>query len=302
MITVTVPNGGESYPIGSTLPMSWTYTGNPGSTVNIEVLKGTSALKILTGIPIGTDGSGAYNVTIPASTPRGTDYKIRVTSTLNPLYTDISDGPFTISADSSSSITVVAPNGGENWVQGSTHSLSWTFTGNPGSSVKIEALRGENVLAVITPSTSIGSGGSGSYSLAFPYNTPRGDDFKIRVTSNDYPAYNDTSDAPFTISSPITVVAPNGGETWVQGSPQTIRWNYIGNPGPTVKIEVWRGLTVIAVITPSYPIGSGGSGSYSLTLPNNAPVSTNYRIKVTSTNYPACYDFSNASFTISAPG
>ena len=35
---------------------------------------------------------------------------------------------------------------------------------------------------------------------------------------------------------PLTVTAPNGGETWHLGTTQTIRWSYAGDIGPTVKI------------------------------------------------------------------
>ena len=68
-ITVMSPNGGGTFYIGSPLPMSWTYTGNPGTTVNIEVLKGGAILKVLSGVPIGSGGSGSYTVTNPSSTP-----------------------------------------------------------------------------------------------------------------------------------------------------------------------------------------------------------------------------------------
>src|SRR5690606_14565991 len=84
----------------------------------------------------------------------------------------------------------------------------------------------------------------------------------------------------------ITLITPNGGETWQLGSPQSIQWNYSGNPGSTVKIEALRGETVIATI-PSVSIGSGGSGFFNLTVHSNTPVGDNYRFRVTSTNNPA---------------
>jgi len=97
-ITVASPNGGESYPLGSPLPTSWTYVGDPGATVNIEVFKGTILLKTLKYISIGDRGYGSYNVPIPSYTPQGNDYWIRITSTKYPACTDASNGSFTISA------------------------------------------------------------------------------------------------------------------------------------------------------------------------------------------------------------
>jgi len=296
-ITVASPNGGEDWVQGSLQTISWTYTGNPGPTVRIEALQGTTLLGVITpGVAIGSGGSGSYSLTVPFSTPPGTGFRIRVTSTSYPDCTDTSDAPFTISP----AITVAFPNGGETWVQGSLQTISWNYISTPGPSVKIEALRGTTLLGVITPGSSIGSGGSGSYSLTVPYTISPGTDFRIRVTSTTYPACTDTSNAPFTISPAITVTSPNGGDNWVRGSLQTISWSYTGDPGSTVKIEALRGSTVVAVITPGTSFGSGGSGSYSLTVPFSTPLGTDYRIRVTSTTYPACTDASDAPFTVSA--
>jgi len=297
-ITVTNPNGFNTWTQGSTHTIRWAYTGNPGPTVKIEALQGTTLLGVITpGIPIGSGGAGSYRLVLPFSTPPGTDYKIRVTSTEYPACTDTSNFPFTISP----AITVVSPNGGEKWIRGSSQTIHWSYSGDPGTTVKIEALRGSELLAVITPFISIGSGGSGFYSLTVPLSSPLGTDYTIRVTSTRYPACTDTSDGPFRISEvpTITVASPNGGENWVQGSFRTINWSYTGDPGPAVKIEAFRGMTLLAVINPGTPIGSGGSGSYPLTLPFSTPPGTEYRIKVTSTSYPACTDTSDAPFTIS---
>ncbi|HOW34209.1 MAG TPA: Ser-Thr-rich GPI-anchored membrane family protein [Methanoregulaceae archaeon] len=300
-ILVTVPNGGETFHVGSTLPMNWTYHGNPGSTVNIEVIKGGATLKTLPGIPIGSSGSGSYSVTIPASTPLGTDYKIRVTSASTPTCTDTSNGSFAIGVDTSSSITVQVPNGGENWVQGSLHTLRWTYAGTPGTMVMIEALRGETVLAVITPGTPLGSGGSGSYNLTFPYNTPLASDYRIRVSSTSIPAYSDTSDYPFTISSAITVATPNGGEEYKIGSSLPMSWTYTGTPGSLVNIDVIKGGAILKTLT-GVPIGPGGSGSYNVTIPAGTPVGPDYTIRVTSGSYATCTDTSNGTFAIRAAG
>jgi YD repeat-containing protein len=98
-------------------------------------------------------------------------------------------------------IAVVSPNGGESWRKGSTQTISWIYTGNPGSYVKIELLKGGAVNLVIASSTSIGGGGSGSYNWGIPANQTQGSDYKIRVTSTSNGFYTDTSDNNFPITN-----------------------------------------------------------------------------------------------------
>lgn len=196
-ITVTVPNGGESWEAGKAYTIQWTYTGNPGSKVKIELLKGGSVnLTITSSTSIGSGGNGSYNWTIPATQTGGTDYKIKVTSTSNSSYTDTSDNNFIIIA---ASITVTVPNGGESWKAGTTQTIRWTYTANPGSNVKIELLKGGSLNRTIKSSTSIGSGGNGSYNWAILSSQTAGTDYKVRITSTSNTTINDTGNNNFTI-------------------------------------------------------------------------------------------------------
>ena len=98
-------------------------------------------------------------------------------------------------------ITVMVPNGGNNWQRGSIRTITWSYTGSPGSTVYIELLKGTTVNRVITQSTSIGSGGAGSYGWTIPATQLLGTDYKIRITSTSNAAKTDTSNANFTISA-----------------------------------------------------------------------------------------------------
>ena len=97
-VTVTSPNAGETWQAGtSDNTISWTYAGNPGGNVKIQLYKGGVLNKtIISSTPIGSNGSGSFNWTIPAGQIPGTDYKIQVISTTNSSYKDISDRNFTI--------------------------------------------------------------------------------------------------------------------------------------------------------------------------------------------------------------
>ena len=101
-----------------------------------------------------------------------------------------------------------------------------------------------------------------------------------------------------TFSQFITVTVPNGGERWTRGTTYTIRWNYAGNPGSNVKIELLKGGVPTRTIANKTSRGSGGSGSYNWKVPNNQAIGSDYTIRVTSTSNSNYKDTSNTNFTI----
>ena len=316
-ITVTSPNGGESWQAGTTHTIQWSYTGDPGSNVKIEAYRTTGTAlayyPVVASTPIGSSGTGSYAWAIPSGQPAGSDYKIVVKSTVTSSYTDISDNYFSITAGASTpTITVASPNGGESWQVGTTHTIQWSYTGDPGSNVKIEAYRTTGTALAYYPvvaSTPIGSSGTGSYAWAIPSGQPVGSDYKIVVTSTTSSSYTDISDNYFSItagaSTPtITVTSANGGETmqagWTGYMNPNIQWKYTGDPGANVKIELLKGGALNHVIAASVPIGSGGSGSYYWDIPVSQVAGTDYRIRITSTSNASYTDTSNGDFTIIA--
>ena len=55
----------------------------------------------------------------------------------------------------------------------------------------------------------------------------------------------------------LALTTPNGGETWPVGKPQTIRWNYNGHPGSSVKIELLKnGGVLVKTIARSASVGT----------------------------------------------
>ncbi len=96
-ITVSSPNGGEVWDRRAKYSIQWSYAGNPGPYVNIYLLQNGSVVRtIASGVPIGSNGSGSHNWEIPSRISPGSDYKVRITSTSNANYTDVSNANFTI--------------------------------------------------------------------------------------------------------------------------------------------------------------------------------------------------------------
>jgi hypothetical protein len=96
-ITLTSPNGGEVWQRGQTQTITWTYTGNPGTHVRIQAMKGTRLINVAFRTPIGANGSGSFSWRIPRFFfLTGNDLKLKITSTTNRTITDTSDNVFTL--------------------------------------------------------------------------------------------------------------------------------------------------------------------------------------------------------------
>jgi hypothetical protein len=97
-IALASPNGGESWQRGTARVITWTYGGQPGETVKIQLLKAGSLYQtIATQAPVGTDGSGTFTWTIPSNLAIGRDFKVRIRSNTYAACRDQSDRSFSIS-------------------------------------------------------------------------------------------------------------------------------------------------------------------------------------------------------------
>lgn len=94
-----LPKGAEKWTIGKPVSLHWTYTGNPGQTVQLALINKADSdlIPIVASIPIGVDGKGRYEWTVSKLKPGG-DYYIAIASTTNAFYQDISKTPVIISA------------------------------------------------------------------------------------------------------------------------------------------------------------------------------------------------------------
>ena len=295
IITVTSPNGGEAWEKGSTYDITWAYAGDPGAQVKIQFLKaGTVVKTIAAAISVGEEGQGSYPWTIPAAMTSGKDYKIKV---IIGSCADESDNFFSIKAPQP--LTVLAPNGGENWKVGSKVAVAWKYKVDIGPTVKIELLKGDKVVNTPASAAPSGSSGAGSFLWTVPKTLAYADNYRIRVTGSANPSYTDTSDAVFTISGPtLDVTAPDGGESWPRGSQRNVTWTYTENPGGKVKIQLLKGGTVVRTITSGVSIGAKGQGSFSWTVPGDLALASNYRIKITHTAISGCKATSNSNFSV----
>lgn len=187
-INVVAPNVVETWVRGTTHTIKWRSTGSI-TNVKIDLLKN--------GIQVGTVASstpndGSYSWTVPSTRTLGSDYSIRITSTMENAITDTSNRFFIIGG-----INVISPNGGEYWARGITYTIKWSKLGNPGPNVRIDLMKNGALAKTITSKTP----NDGSQKWTIPQGIANGNDYKIRVMSTNNTAYKDTSNNYFSISS-----------------------------------------------------------------------------------------------------
>lgn len=136
--------------------------------------------------------------------------------------------------------------------------------------------------------------GSFTYSPALNYVGADAFTYQLEAGSDT----STTAAVAITVSNPdgeLTVTTPAGGEVWVPGNPQALTWTATGNFGANVKLELYRGLDLVTVITNSTALNPG---SYQWTVPLDAAPDSSYRIRVTALDFPTVFGISNA-FSIS---
>lgn len=284
-VTVTSPNGGETFIAGTTNTITW--TSDVTSKLKIVLLKNGVQYSIIAGFVTNT---GTYNWIIPATILNGTDYSIKITSCISTTTFDVSDANFSISGGSGSTIAVATPNGGETWTAGTTNTITWTsdVTGN----VRILLMKNGIQKSLIASSVV----NSGTFNWLIPSRMLAGTDYTIKVVSVSNPTVFDISDANFTIipggGTFVTVTSPNGGETWTAGTANTITWtsDVTGN----LRIVLLKNGVQYSVIAGFVP----NTGSYTWNIPATIINGTDYTVKISSCINILATDVSDANFTI----
>jgi hypothetical protein len=176
-------------------------------------------------------------------------------------------------------IKIGLPGGVYSHQAATTSIISWTNTMGAGTYVRLWLLRGESVVTEIAGGLWINS--SAFYWL-IPYWVPESSDYRLLIrTDLGIEAFSET----FSISdTSFDIVDPNGFENWQMGKTYTIRWNFAGDPGATVRIWLFKGDSNIMEIAGGVPIGDDyyHSGSYKWTIPTSLQPGNDYKILVRS--------------------
>ena len=201
-------------------------------------------------------------------------------------------------------VTVISPDGGENWLDGTIRNITWAATdANFGATpitieYSIDAGTSWTVIAADVENT-------GSY----PWTVPNlnSSNCLVKVTAVDLAGNtgSDQSNSVFTITSDtiaptVTVNSPDGGEVWQGGSTQTITWTATDDKTPTADIVIDLyyssdgGATWTTIAT-----GEANDGACPWTVPHIDSTQCLVKVEATDSAGNVGSDTSNKVFTIS---
>ncbi|MDY0335285.1 MAG: lamin tail domain-containing protein [Bacteroidales bacterium] len=251
LLTLTAPNGGETFAQGSSQEVAWTYLGFTG-TIKIELTDTQLAttVTLAENVPVN---AGVWNWEIPADFATSNNYKIIISETTDGMPTDESDGVFSIVGTIVPAITVTSPNGGESWEQGTLHNITWTSQAFEGD-VKIELSDG---ISTILLEDSIAAS-EGTYAWAIPAGQAVGSNYTVIISGLATGAPSDASDAPFSVVTPqpidnivINEIMYNGPE----GGTDTTEFIELYNRGTSaVNLENYYFSQGVEFVFPDYEL------------------------------------------------
>lgn len=281
-VTLLTPNGGESFGTGDTVSVTWNTT-NYSGTVTISLSRNGVGGPFET-LASATLNDGSFKWVTAGSVTSLARMKIVLDGSLTTV--DLSNANFSITQRE---LVVLTPAQGSEHIVGNNVGINWTAVGLPGN-VRIELKRSPTsgsweVLAASTLNT--GSFGWTATGLAT-------DSALIRVSSFEAPALADSSGMFKIILPTLTVIRPNGGESFAAGTSEQIQWLQTNLAG-TVKLEVNR----------TYPSGSWEQIAASVNATSSpynwlvtGPATAQARVRIISNSLAQVRDSSNASFAI----
>ncbi len=288
-ITVTNPEAGATWAIGTTQVIHYTVSGATTGSLSIEINR---SFPLDSGwVRIGEARVPSENFTWTVTGPVNHTSRIRVVL-VNTTVVGLSPGNFSITeSPTNPTLTITAPVGGERWAIGTTQRIGWRATNLTGNvTIRMLRLNGTDTLW-----TELGHAVLPSDGFNWVVAGPASERARIYLTAGNLTAVSNLFAIVSNALPSITVNAPNGGERWLVGSTQRITWTAVNLTG-SVLIELNR----------SFPGDSMWTTIGQATLPSDGfswvvtgPITTTARIRVRVANSSASYsDISNENFAI----
>ncbi|MBU2035425.1 MAG: GPI anchored serine-threonine rich family protein, partial [Candidatus Omnitrophica bacterium] len=233
VLALTAPTSSDNWVVNRTYPINWTKDGTFSGSAQLQYSVNGGAN--YTDIDTADSGALIYNWTVPdVSGIIGSATKIKIY--LVGADADIvkhETANFTVKGN----LTTLTPNATTVWLKGSTQAVYWRKEG-PIANVKVKySTDGGSTWPagnIIENST---SAAVGSCSWTLP--DIIGTNVVVNVSdAADSTVFNDSQ--VFAIKGSIKLDQPNGGESWLKGTTQQIKWTPTGTYNGNVKLEYYN--------------------------------------------------------------
>lgn len=187
------------------------------------------------------------------------------------------------------SVTVISPNGGENWIIGSIHNITWASVNVSNVGIDYSTNNGVTWNNIVTNVPAA----AGTYAWTIP--NIQTSSALVRIYDVNNANVGDTSNNVFSINPypAITITSPNGGEKLFITSVKDITWTYQNINNVKVDYSTDSGVKWINIISSTPAV----SQRYTWTIPNT-PTSAAL-VKITDVADTTVGDTSNNVFSIS---
>ena len=291
-ITLTAPNGGEDWAVGSSHNITWTKQGTIGN-VDIYADYGSG----YGGSPIATVDAeiGSLYAWNPIPDQVSNSVKIKVASATNPtvVYDESNAVAHIIGA-----FTLSNPNGSP-LVSGDSTTIDWTKTGTAVNNVKLEFFDGTTWSSINDNAPN-----SGSAAWTVPSSTSS-TNCKVRITaSNPSQPATATESAAFWVHGKIDVTSPVSSDKWTVGTQKNILFNVTGKiDAVNIKYSKDGGTDNYAYTVSSNYAVSSGANTFSWNIPTNQDIfsAAGAKLRVIDSGYATVYGASQ-SFMIKGGG
>jgi len=182
-INLIIPNGGESWLVGSVYNIIWTSTAVSDVKIEYSTNSGVSWNTIINSTP----SSGSYAWTVPNTSSN--NCRIKISDISDPLIFGESTNDFAILQPL---IIVNSPNGGEGWQIGSAQNITWTSSNVSKVKIEYSTNNGSSWIIIVDSTLS-----NGTYEWTVP-STPS-TNCKVKISDITNATIFDLSDGTFSI-------------------------------------------------------------------------------------------------------
>ena len=263
-VQVSYPNGGQVLTVSTPYNITWNTFGSLATgtnTVQYSINNGS------TWVTLSTSATSPLSWVTPSTA--STQALVKVSNSADATFTNTSASTFSLLAG----FTMIAPNGGEVWSNGFSHTISWSTSGTV-ANVKLEySADGGSTWNTIVASTANVNQYTWTPSVA-----SGGANYKVRVSDASNSLSNAVSASAFTVQQ-VNVTAPTSGQRIEAGTSTNITWSSGGISNVEIQYTT-NGGSSWTTLTSSV---SAAGGTYSWSVPSNFTTTTNVQVRISST-------------------